>query len=148
MNKAQLIDKYRCTLSCLMEEPHGLVLSGGSALVLMGIRTSTSMMSGAVIPSVFKWLSNKHTVLKRKHIGTFIQLDYKARIHEGSEDTGVVCIDGIWCCSPFELLKQKRHMANLANRNPKRLARDREEIKVLEGIVKSNRLTARAITPA
>lgn len=148
MNKAQLIDKYRSTLAGLKEEPHGLVLSAGSALVIMGIRASTSMMIGAVTPSVFKWVANKNKVLKRKHIGVFIQLDFKTRIHEGDEDTGVVCIDGIWCCSPFELLKQKRHMASLQNRNPKRLARDREEIKILQEIVKSNRMTARAITTA
>lgn len=148
MNKARLIDKYHSTLAGLKEEAHGLVLSSGSALVLMGIRNNTSMLTGTVTPVVFKWLSNNHKVLQRRHIGSFIQLDYKTRIHGGDENTGVVCIDGIWCCSPFELLKQKRHMVNLPNRNPKRLLRDYEEIKILQDLVKSNRMTARAITSA
>lgn len=148
MNKKQLIARYEALLKEIKEDSHTVVLSGGAALVILGLRERTSMLVAIIPPNLFNYLATKRHINHRKHIEPFIQMNYVTRIHSGDEDTGVVCVDGIWMLSPSELIKQRRKLVNFPNRNPHRLRRDLEEIRQLEDMARSSKITARAVTPA
>lgn len=149
MNKTQMIARYKALLVEIKEDSHTVVLSGGAALVMLGLRERTSMLTVIIPPNLFNYLTyTGKRINHRKHIEPFVQMNYVTRIHAGDEDTGVVCVDGIWILSPSELIKQKRILVKFPNRNPHRLRRDLEEIKLLEEMARSGKITARAVTPA
>lgn len=148
MNKEQLIARYKVLVAELKEDPHNVVISAGAALVILGMRKQISMLNADVLPGVFNWLSRSKDIRHRRHIEPYIQLDFEIRVHKGDENTGVVCVDGVWIYSPFELMRQRQRVANFPNRNPLRLARDLVEIEKLKVLMRSPTITARMLTPA
>lgn len=143
MDKDQVKARYLALVEKLGELPHHVVLSAGGALVMMGVRSTTEDLDVDVLPGVFKWVSAGKELIVEENISPRFKYDPFIDLHELSEDTGLACIEGVWCYSAREMLLQKRHLANIPNRKPGKRERDLMEIVQLESLVKSPRLTAR-----
>jgi hypothetical protein len=143
MNKDQLIREYHKLVKELNEPAHRVVLSAGSALVMMGVRPCTNDMDVDIPGNVFRWASISRNVIHEENVSPRVAYNEFVDLHELSDNTGVVCIDGVWVYSPNELLLQKRHLASMPNRAPNKREKDLMEIVQLESLVRSPKLTAR-----
>lgn len=143
MNKDQLVHEYQKLVKTLDEHPHHVVLSAGGALVMMGIRSETDDMDVDVNPNVFRLESKRHPYIAEENVNPRVVYNEFIDLHELSENTGVVCIEGVWVYSPSEMLYQKRHLASIPNRAPGKRERDLIEIGQLEELARSRRLTSR-----
>jgi len=144
MNKEAVIREYKKLVDELGEQPHEVVLSAGAALVMMGVRDQTEDLDVDVRSNIFKWLSNGRKVIEEEHVSPRIEYRSNIDIHELSENTGVVCIAGVWMYSPGELLIQKRYLANMPNRRFAKREKDLAEITQLETLKRMPQgLTAR-----
>jgi len=144
MNKEAVIREYKKLVDELGEQPHEVVLSAGAALVMMGVRDETQDLDVDVRTNIFKWLSNGREIVQEENCSPRIQYRKGVAIHEFSENTGVVCIAGVWMYSPGELLIQKRYLANMPNRRFGKREKDLFEITQLETLKRMPQgLTAR-----
>lgn len=143
MNRDQVISRYKALVEKLDELPHHVVLSAGGALVMMGVREKTEDLDVDIRPSVFNWVGITLPKIAEENVSLRIKYDSFIDLHVLSEDTGLACIDGVWCYSAREMLLQKKHLANIPNRTPGKRERDLMEIVHLESLVRSPRLTAR-----
>lgn len=143
MDKDQVKVRYNALVEKLGELPHHVVLSAGGALVMMDVRDKTEDLDVDVRPGVFKWASTGKEIILEENVSPRLAYDSFIDLHELNEDTGLVCIEGVWCYSPREMLLQKRHLASIPNRTPGKRERDLMEIVQLESLVRSPRLTAR-----
>ncbi|WP_050470020.1 hypothetical protein, partial [Pseudomonas aeruginosa] len=117
----------------------------GAALVVMGIREETSDLDVDVPTSVFNWASNKFGVIENETVNKRVQYTPLVDLHEYDENTGVVCIEGVWLYSPTELLKQKHWLTKLADRTDVKTQQDHRDIRQLETLTQSQPFTARAL---
>lgn len=145
MNKAEVIERYRELVEDLTLPPHQVILSAGAALVVMGIREETSDLDVDVPTSVFNWASNKFGVIENETVNKRVQYTPLVDLHEYDENTGVVCIEGVWLYSPTELLKQKHWLTKLADRTDIKTQQDHRDIRQLETLTQSQPFTARAL---
>lgn len=143
MNKDQVKTRYNALVESLGELPHHVVLSAGGALVMMGVRDKTDDLDVDVRPGVFTWAAVTHPKIVEENVSPRVQYNSFVDLHELNEDTGLACVEGVWCYSPRELLLQKRHLSNMPNRLLGKRERDLMEIVQLESLVRSPRLTAR-----
>lgn len=143
MNKDQVKKRYDALVEALGELPHEVVLSAGGALVMMGVRETTNDLDVDVRPGVFKWVAKIREIIIEANVNPRLKYDAYIDLHELSEDTGLACIDGVWCYSPRELLLQKRHLSDIPNRTQGKRERDLMEIVQLESLVRSPRITAK-----
>lgn len=143
MNKQQVITEYQKLVSELGELPHHVVLSAGAALVMMGIRKDTDDLDVDVQPGVYKWAALSKPTVVEDNISPRVKWADKVDLHEFSENTGIVCIEGVWVYSPGEMLNQKRHLASIPNRAFGKREKDLIEIVQLESLRRDSRLTAR-----
>lgn len=143
MNKDLVIARYQALVEKLGELPHHVVLSAGGALVMMGVREETEDLDVDVRPGVFKWCAQGRDLIVEDNVSPRVVYDPFIDLHELSEDTGLACIDGVYCYSAREMLIQKRHLASMPNRKPGKRERDLMEIVQLESLVRSPRLTAK-----
>lgn len=143
MNKDQVIVRYNALVKDLGELPHHVVLSAGGALVMMGVRETTEDLDVDVLPGIFKWASAGKQVITEENVSPRLEYDKFIDLHELNEDTGLACIEGVYCYSAREMLIQKRHLASIPNRLHGKRERDLMEIVQLESLVRSPRLTAR-----
>jgi hypothetical protein len=132
-------------VSELGESAHNVVLSAGSAAVMMDIRNETDDLDVDVLPGVFKWAASSKTILKEEGVNDRIKYSDKVDLHVLDEDRGRVCIDGVWVYSPRELLMQKRAMLRIPGRGMGKLVRDQIEITQLEQMGQSTKFTAKAV---
>lgn len=145
MDKAQVVERYRQLLSELKEEPRDVVLSAGSALVMLGIRETTQDLDVDVSTGVFKFLSRTNLVIVEEGISDLIKYGVDVDIHERDSSTGVVCVEGVWLYSPSSLLMQKRYLAKLPTRKEGKRETDLQEISLLEELIRGQKLTARVM---
>ena len=144
MDKAELIQCYATLLKELSEPAGSVVVSSSAALVLMGLRDNASKLTVNINENVFRMLANKYPVKRNKNINLRIQFNPLVYLHILAEDTGIVCIEGVYALSPRELLVHKRHLASLPTRREDRAARDKEEVKLLEQLMRNHTFTARS----
>lgn len=145
MDKIELIEKYQSVLKALNEPGHNVLVSSGSALVILGVRNKTDTLNVNVPPNVFKYLSSTKTVIQRSGCTPYIQLDKQTRAHPSADYTGVCCVEGIWLFSVSELIKQKKEVTKHPNRLPINKLRDQKEIDALEVLLKSNKTTSKMV---
>lgn len=145
MNKTKVIEKYQSTLKTLDEPAHAIVMSAGSALVLLGIRNKTDMVNISVSPNLFRYLGIKKSVIQRKDTQPYIQLDKELRVHLIDDNIGVACVDGVWIYSLSELLKQKQKVTAHPNRLPVNKKRDEQEMRLLQEMIKAGKTVSRMV---
>lgn len=143
MNKEKVKEHYNALVATLGELPHNVLLSAGSALVMMGIRESTNDLDVDVLPGVLKWASHGRGFIEEENVSPRVKFSDHIDLHELDENTGRVCIEGVYLYSPHALLIQKRHLAHIPNRPPIKREQDLMEIVQLESLVRSPRHTAR-----
>lgn len=143
MDKDQVIARYKALVENLGELPHHVVLSAGGALVMMGVRPTTNDLDVDVLPGVFKWAAQGRDLIHEENVSPRVVYDPFIDLHELSEDTGLACIEGVYCYSAREMLIQKKHLAAMPNRKPGKREQDLMEIVQLEALVRSPRLTAK-----
>lgn len=148
MDKAAVVERYRTLLNELNEPAHSVVLSSGSALVLLGVRMTTNDLDVDVPEGVFKMYerSGKFPVLEATEgDGKHVKFDEDVDLNVLDTDRGVVCLGGVWSYSPSELLAQKRYLSKLPGRAEGKRAADLLDIAALETLIKERSLTARAL---
>jgi hypothetical protein len=145
MDKAEVIGRYQKLLEELDEPAERVILCGGSALVVLGIRETTSDLDVDIDPKLFKFYATKFPVKKEPNVNDLIEFAPDVDIHEFDPDTGIVFVNGVWSYSPSAMLIQKRHLARMPNRKPGKREQDLIDIQQLELLVKGQRLTARVL---
>ena len=148
MDKAAVIERYKTLLNELDEPAYSVVLSAGSALVLLGVRQSTTDLDVDIPEGTFKMFerSGKFPVLPAAGgDGKHLKFDKDVDLNVLDTDRGVVCLGGVWSYSPSELLAQKRYLSKSPERSPEKRAADLQDIGVLETLIKDRSLTARAL---
>jgi len=145
MKKDQVIARYNALVQELKEDPHNVVLSAGAALVMMGVRDEAEDLDADVLAPVFRWVSGSRTVLLEEGFAERIEYAEDIDLHILDEDTGIVCVDGVWIYSPQSMLTQKRYLATHPNRKEEKRVVDLAEVAVLEHILKQSRFTARIV---
>lgn len=143
MNKEKVKEHYQALVTALDELPHNVVLSAGAALVMMGIRENTNDLDADVPTAAFKNEARKNGIVEEENVNPRVKYTDHIELHELSEYTGRVCIEGVYVYSPHALLQQKRHLAHIPNRPPIKREQDLMEIVQLESLVRSPRHTAR-----
>jgi len=146
MDKAAVIERYRALLNELDEPARNVVLSSGSALVLLGVRMTTADLDADIPENLFRLYerSGKFTVLEATE-GLSKQLKFEPDVDLSVLDTdrGVCCIGGVWAYSPSELLAQKRYLSTFPGRSEGKRAADLLDIIALETLVKEQKHSAR-----
>lgn len=148
MDKAAVIERYKTLLNELDEPAYSVVLSAGSALVLLGVRQSTTDLDVDIPEGTFKMFerSGKFPILPAAGgDGKHLKFDKDVDLNVLDTDRGVVCLGGVWSYSPSELLAQKRYLSKSPERSPEKRADDLQDISVLETLIKDRSLTARAL---
>lgn len=148
MDKTAVIERYRTLLNELDEPAHSVVLSSGSALVLLGVRSATNDLDADIPEGTFKMFerSGKFPVLPAAEgDGRHLKFDKDVDLSVLDTDRGVVCLNGVWSYSPSELLAQKRYLSKSPERSESKRAADLLDIVALESLIKDRRLTARAL---
>jgi len=148
MDKTAVIERYRTLLNELDEPAHSVVLSSGSALVLLGVRSATNDLDADIPEGTFKMFerSGKFPVLPAAGgDGKHLKFDKDVDLNVLDTDRGVVCLGGVWSYSPSELLAQKRYLSKSPERSAEKRAADLLDIGVLETLIKDRSLTARAL---
>lgn len=156
MDKAAVVERYKELLNQLNEPAQNVVLSAGAALVMLGLRAETANLDVDVSTGVLMWAFNDNNArlkvagketLQLQELGGSprFQLTTDVTLHELDDTTGVVCVDGIWLYSPSELLKQKRWLAQLAQRDDTQRERYLAEAALIEQLIKEQRHTARVM---
>jgi hypothetical protein len=146
MKKDDVISQYKALVRELGENAHNVVLSAGSASVMMGLRDETNDLDVDVLPGVFKWAATTKTVIEEEGFNPRVIYSEHIDLHILDEDRGKVCIEGVWTYSPRELVNQRREMVKNPKRNPDKLPQDHIEIALLEGLARSgNKFTAKAV---
>lgn len=155
MNKAEVVGRYKQLLDDLGEEPRNVILSAGSALVMLGLREETASLDVDVPTNVFKWALNK-TLARLKAEGKEFQmrattgaprfkLNEFVCLQELEESTGIVCVEGVWLYSPSALLVQKRYLSKMPNRKEIHREVDLREVTLLEQLIHGQKHTARVM---
>jgi hypothetical protein len=147
MRKEEVIARYQELVKELVEPAHNVVLSAGSASVMMGLRDETDDLDADVLPGVFKWACavKKATVIVEENVNDRIKYSDKVDLHILDEDRGRVCIEGVWVYSPQELLNQKRYLMRMPNRRAEKMLRDQLEVSQLEELIRKPKFTAKAV---
>lgn len=147
MNKQAVILQYHQLVNELGEEPHDVVLSAGSALVMMGVREETTDLDVDVNEGVFKMYLRKSGIALDAvpGLGECVAYSDTIDLHQRNEDVGVVCIEGVWVYSPSAMLMQKRFLVSHPKRKPEKIPQDLADIAKLEELVRSQKLTARVV---
>ncbi len=143
MDKQTRALEYTRLVTELGELPHQVVLSAGAALVMLGIREETQDLDVDVSESVFKWLALKHPIITEDNISPRIAYREHIDVHVFNENTGVVCVSGVWIYSPGEMLRQKLYLADIPNRTAGKRKKDLSEADQLRTLMRSTGLTAR-----
>lgn len=156
MDRARVVERYKELLNQLGEPAQNVVLSAGAALVILGLREKTTNLNVDVPTGVFLWAFN-NTNAQLKASGQTLQtirvengvplfnLSDDVSLQELSDTTGLVCVEGVWMYSPFELLQQKRYLAKLPNRDQDKRERDLKEVGLIEELRRGQKLTARVM---
>lgn len=148
MDKAAVVERYRTLLNELNEPAHTVVLSSESALVLLGVRVTSSDLDADIPENLFRLYekSGKFTVREASEgASKFLEFDTGVNLNALDTDRGVVCVGGVWAYSPGELLAQKRYLSKLPERDEGKRAADLIDIVALETLTKGRSLTARAL---
>jgi hypothetical protein len=148
MDKTAVVERYRTLLNELDEPAYSVVLSSGSALVLLDVREVTSDLDVDIPEGTFKMFerSGKFPVLEATNgDGKHLKFDKDVDLNILDTDRGVVCLGGIWSYSPSELLAQKRYLSKSPDRSEEKRAADLLDIAALEILIKDRSLTARAL---
>lgn len=156
MDKAAVVERYKELLNQLNEPAQNVVLSAGAALVILGLREETADLDVDVPTGVFMWAFGDHNArlkssgkdtVQMQAVGgsSYFDLHEDVALHELSDTTGVVCVEGVWIYSPSELLQQKRYLARLAERDDTKRERDLAEAALIEQLIKEQKHTARVM---
>lgn len=145
MNKAEVVGRYKELLNDLGEDARNVVLSAGSALVMLGIRKDTMDLDVDIPTGLFNYLAKKHLVITEPGVSDLIKYAIDVDLHEFDADTGVVCVEGVWTYSPSALLIQKRYLSKLPTRKEHKRETDLDEISLLETLIRSQKLTSRVM---
>lgn len=145
MKRDQVIARYNALVQELKEDPHNVVLSAGAALVMMGVRDEAEDLDVDILGPVFRWVSGSKAVLLEEGFAERIEYAPGIDLHILDEDTGIVCVDGVWIYSPQSMLTQKRYLAKHPNRKEDKRVIDLMEIGVLEHMIKQSNFTARVV---
>lgn len=137
MDKKAIVKAYAALVQELDEQPKDVVLSAGAALVMMGVRETTTDLDVDILPNVFKLISKTKGVQVEDESFTMIHYSDHVDLHELDLNTGRVCIEGVWCYSPGEMLTQKRYLVNHPKRDLSKIEQDRKDIEGLEQLIKS-----------
>lgn len=144
-DKAKLIERYKEVLVKLNEPGQDVLLSAGGALVMMGLRDQTDDLDLDVTVNMFKLLSRTFEIVEGLPGVKIIKWADDVDLHELDPDLGRVCIEGVWCYSPRELINQKRHLSRAPGRYPHKVAQDLEDIRRLETIRTKHTFTSRIV---
>lgn len=134
MNRSELKLLYMATLSRFHLTPMSAVLSAGSALVVHGIRETTSDLDLDVTDSAFRRILKSNRFPTSEFRGqTIIDVSPELSMHamEASQ-RDVRVVDGIGVYSPTALLRQKRALAIHPDRKPEKVQQDLLDIAALE----------------
>lgn len=139
MDKAAVIERYKALLNQLDEPALNVILTAGSALVMHGIRETTSDLDADVKENVFnlhKRSGKYETKDALPGIGELLVYDKDVELHVFEETRGLSYVDGVWCYSPHELLIQKRYLSTMPGRSENKRAADMLDIIGLEALIK------------
>lgn len=148
MDKEAVVERYIALLNELNEPARNLVLSAGSALVVLGVRETTADLDVDVPEGVFRVYerSGKFPVAAATvDLGKRLKFDADVDLHILDEDRGLACLNGVWIYSPTELLVQKRYLSKLEGRDEEKRAADLLDIAALETLIKGRNYAARVM---
>lgn len=142
-----VIHHYELLLETFNLTNKDIWLSSGAAMVLHGLRTTTSDLdtgcSSAIFERISKQLKQKSipfpdSVVFCKEESLSLPLeeyftDFYTENNIKEED--LVLIDGVSCYSPTYLLEQKIRMLSLPGRKPTKLSQDRNDIFALRELI-------------
>jgi hypothetical protein len=144
-NKAQLKERYNEVVDELGESPHSILLSAGGALVMMGLRETTRDLDLDVPQNIFTWAKSKCAKGKSLVERELVRWADDVDLHLGDEHRGLVCIEGVWCYSPNEMLVQKRYLVSHPLRHSRKRLQDRVDIQLLEGMLSKTKFTSKVM---
>jgi hypothetical protein len=144
-NKAQLKERYQQVIDYLSEPPHTVLLTAGGALVMMGLREQTEDLDLDIPESVYNWCARSHPKVEGLGGITYVRMGDDVSFQKTTEERGLVCIEGVWCYSPREMLYQKQWLATHANRPENKRKQDLIDINQLRSLSTTTKFTARSV---
>ena len=144
-NKAQLKERYQKVIDYLNEPPHTVLLTAGGALVMMGLREQTEDLDLDIPESVYNWCAGNHPVVEGLGGVSYVRMGNDVSFQKGIEERGLVCIEGVWCYSPREMIHQKRWLATHPGRTESKRDQDLMDIRQLESLSNATKFTARSV---
>jgi len=130
MNKSEFVTRYTSIVAMLGEPATKVVVAGGGALLMLGIRKETSDLDLDVRKEVlnrYKTRSNVEVFDGRE----IVNLDKVVALHLLSEETETTIVEGVTVYSVDELIRFKQKLIASPERKKDKLAQDKADLDAL-----------------
>lgn len=134
MNREQFINYYKSVVEELSEISDNVVVSAGGALLMLGLRESTSDLDLDVPENTFNAFKNESNV---EFFGTkeIVNLNEVVSLHRMEGSTETVTVDGVCIYSVEELISFKKSLIANPLRNKAKLEQDFSDLEKLEKLI-------------
>ena len=135
MNRLEFARKYASIVKEIGSEVRTTIVSGGGALLMLGLRQSTSDMDLDVPERVFNRHKRKDNV---EHFGSTVIVNYsdEVSLHVMDPSIDTMTVSGVTIYSIDELIKQKKRLMSNPERKPEKIPQDKADIEALEKLKK------------
>lgn len=123
MNKEQLKQKYFAVVNNLGITPKEAVVVSGGVCVLLGLKKETDDLDLNIPKELFETLAKENFHIRKYDDVNVLEHSVGVDLHFDLTPLGVICIEGIYCRSPYLVLEYKKKL----NRE-----KDQKDIKALE----------------
>ena len=134
MNATELMACYFNFCSQTGLSPEEVVVSAGGALVMLGLRGSTSDLDLDVSDDVYRLLK-PGKVLRHCAMGEFYDYDNTVSLQSIPKEVEVMVVNGVSIYSIPTLLWQKGRMSALATRPADKVEQDKRDIQSLQQLL-------------
>lgn len=136
MNPEAFRLKYLEVVKFLKERSDQVIVSGGGALLMLGLREQTSDLDLDVRPGVFERHRTKDNV---EIFGTteIVNLDENVSLHRLNPAIQTMMVSDVCIYSIDELIRQKTRLMNHPERKKEKIAQDKADIDALRKLKKS-----------
>lgn len=134
MNRNEFITKYNQVVKMLGSTASRVVVASGGALLMLGLRESTSDLDLDVPKQVFVRFRkpNNVEIFDGQEI---VNIDETIALHVIKQGTEVMEVDGVYLYSVKELIKFKKRLIANPQRKKEKLEQDRADLTALENML-------------
>ena len=139
MKKEEFIEEYNTFLAETGLKAKEVIVSSGGACLMMGAREETDDLDVDVPESFYMMVKSIFPEkVNSSSMGEYIDYNSIVSIHNTLSDRAVE-IDGVWCYTVEEMIKQKKRLIKMPDRASGKAERDKNDLKGLMEFKRKNK---------